>query len=195
MASLKEIAELVHSRLFPGETDEPLIHLEDMIASAKSEYAYQWWLKALNEKNSEGTFEVPSYLLAKTKLPVVNNEMDISSLNIMTGLPGEIWLQGIGGLNCECKYVKSTYNKSKILCDDDSIGENTKTVYALGKKLYFPRGAHASELEIVYASKGDEIDDHLEIDDMIAGVINRTLYELYSNPRPSDKTNNSNPNS
>lgn len=194
MANLKSIAELVYNQLFPSPNDETSIDLEDFIETAKNEYAYQWWLKALNEKNSEGYFEVPSYLLTQKVLKVEKDVMDISSLEILKGLPGEIWLQGIGGSDCKCKYVKTTYNRARILCDDDSLADDTKTFYPIDKKIVFPRGVHASELEITYANKGEDVDDEIEVDDVIGGVIRRTLYDLYKDKSPVDKTNNSNPN-
>lgn len=194
MANLKSIAELVYNQLFPNATDETLVDVEDFVETAKSEYAYQWWLKALNEKNQEGTFEVPSYLLTEKEFDVVDNEIDLNGVEILKGLPGEVWLQNVGGLNCDCRYVKTTINRARILCDEDSLDESDRRYYAVGKKLKFPDGTHANKLTVVYANSGEDVDGEIEVDDVIAGVIRRSLFDLYKEKAQADETNNSNPN-
>lgn len=196
MADLKSVAELVWRQLFPDPTVRTKVKKGEVLASAKVEYAYQLWLKLMADKREDGYIDAPSYLLTEKELDVANDEMDISSLKIMRGLPWEIWLQNIGGVNCDCKYVKSTLNLAQVLCDDDSLGDSDKTYYVVGKKIKFPRGTHAKKLPITYANNGEDIDGKIEVEDTIAGIVRRTLLELYGGKIGSkDVTNNSNPES
>lgn len=191
MANLLSIAEQVWLQIYPKATDETKTTKEEVIATAKSEYAYQLWLKLMAERREEGYLEVPSYLLSEIDLPVVDGEMDISSLKIMRGLPSEIWLQKVGEIDCKCKYVKTTLNMAQVLCDDDSLADTDKLYYPVGKKIKFPKGVHKSPLEIIYANSGEKVDDNIEVDDIIGGVVRRSLLEIYlGKVGPEDKTNN-----
>lgn len=193
MATLNSIAELVWRQLFPDPTVQTKTKKEEVFASAKTEYAYQLWLKLMADKREDGYIEAPSYLLTEKELDVENNEMDISSLKIMRGLPWEIWLQNIGGINCDCKYVKSTLNLSQVLCDDDSLSDSDKTYYVVGKKIKFPQGAHKSTLPITYAGLGEGVDGKIEVEDTIGGIVRRSLFELYGGRiGPVDETSNDN---
>lgn len=194
MANLLAIANLAWLQINPGGNDESKVRLEQLIADAKTEYAYQLWLKLMAEKREEGMLEVPSYLLTEKEMEVLDNQMDVSYLKIMRSLPSEIWLQNIGGLSCTCRYVKSTLNLSQVLCDDDSLGDNARTFFVVGKKIIFPQGTHKDKLPLIYANGGENIDDFIEIDESIGAVVRRTLVEMYLGKVPmEDKTNNSNP--
>lgn len=192
MANLLEIAELCFKQLYPNPGDETTIRKEEFIASARSEYAYQMWLRILAERREEGMLEVPSYLLTEKELEVKNNEIDISSLKIMRALPWEVWLQDVGGATCSCKYVKTTINLYKTLFDDDSLADDDKLFYVVGKKIKFPRGAHASSLPITYANNGENVNDRIDVDDAVAGLVRRSLLELYAGKiGKEDKRNDS----
>ncbi len=194
MANLLSIAELAWRQLFPDPSDETKVKKEEFIATAKLEYAYQLWIKLMADKREEGYFEVPSYLLSETELEVKDNVMDISSLKIMRGLPWETWLQNIGGIECKCKYVKSTLNLSQVLCDEDSLPDGDKTYYVVGKKIKFPKGVDQDKLPITYANSGENIDGYIEVEDSLGGIVRRTLVEIYGGKVGSDDdTNNSNP--
>lgn len=193
MANLKETAELSWRQLYPNPNDETAISLEEFIATAKSEYAYEMWLKARNDKREEGSYDVPSNILVEKELDVKDGIMDISDLQILRSIPEEKWLQNIGGLNCECKYIKSDVNKTALLCDDDSLPDAARTYYVVGNKIKFPQGAHDSKLSIIYASSGEDIDDNISIDDAIAGIIRTRLIEIYGGKTgKEDVTNNTN---
>lgn len=195
--NLLSVAEQAHSQLFPNPTDEPLIALEDFIATAKGEYAYQLWRKIKEDKREYGECEVPSYLLTETDPPleVVDNMIDISDLKIMRSIDQEQWLQNVGGINCECRYIKSTVNHTQLLCDDDSLGDGARTYYVLGKKIVFPQGTHKNALSIIYANNGEKIDGTIEVDDAVAGIIRRALIDIYAGRTGvEDKTNNTNAN-
>lgn len=193
MANLRSIAELAWRQMFPNPSDETKLKKEDFIATARSEYAYQMLLFYWNEKQREGYWNIPSYLLTEVEKDIVNDEMDISDLKILFSLPQEIWLQNIGGIKCECQYVKSDVNKSQLLCDDDSLGDDVRTYYTIGKKIKFPQGVHADKLTIIYANNGNAIDDNIEVDDAVAGIVRRSLIEIYTGKTgQEDKTNNSN---
>lgn len=192
MANLLEIAEVSWKQLFPNPGDESAVSREQFISTAKTEYAFQLWRKIKEDKREYGEADIPSYLLSEAELEVVENEMDISSLKIMRSIDQELWLQDIGGLQCDCLYVKSTLNHSKILCDDDSLPDNAKTFYPRGKKIKFPLGVHKTPLSITYANSGEQVDDMIEIDDALAGVIRRELISIYGGKiGQEDKQNDS----
>lgn len=195
MANLLEVCELSWRQMFPNPGDETSIAKEEFIATGKYEFAYFTWLAFLNEKDKEGFAEVPSYLLTEKEIDVVDNEMDISDLKTFKSLPQEIWLQNVGGLNCQCKYVKSTVNLSQLLCDDDSLDDSARTYYIIGKKIKFPKGVHKSPLSIMYANMGETVSGYIEVDEGIASLIRDKLNAIYlGKVAPVDVTNNSNPN-
>lgn len=192
MANLLSIAELTWRQLFPNPKDEVKALKGQFISDSKTEYAYQLWLKILESKREDGNIEVPSYLLSEKEIDVEDGVMDLSGLSIMRSLPFEIWLQNIGGINCNCQYVKSNINLSQVLCEDDSLDDTAKPYYAIGKKIKFPKGVHKNKLTIIYANNGEEIDGEIEVDDAVGGIIRRSLLELYAGKiGPEDKTNNS----
>lgn len=195
MANLLSIAELAWKQLFPNPSDEVKTKKEEFISTAKTEYSYQLWLKLMAEKREEGAFSVPSYLLSETELEVKDNVMDISGLKIMRSIPWETWLSNIGGIDCRCKYVKSTLNLVQTLCDDDSLDDADKIYFVVGKKIMFPRGVHKSPLPIIYANSGENINGNIEVEDSLAGIVRRTLIEIYGGKvGVEDKTNNTNSN-
>lgn len=197
MAGLKSIAELAWKQLFPNPGNKPLVTRGQFVATAKTEYGYLMWKKLKEDKAQEGDYEVPSHLLTYKEMTVENNAIDISGLEVMRGLDFEMWLQDVRGVenDCSCKYVKSTSNKNKILCNDDSLPDDAKIYFPAGKKILFPRGTHANKLIVVYAGTGEGVDDDIEIDDAIGGMIRRTLIEIYGGKTgPEDRTNDQNPN-
>lgn len=192
MANLLSIAEEAWSQIFPRPNDEEAVDREDFVATAKTQYAFELWKRIKEDKREYGTCDIPSYLLSEAELEVVDNEMDISSLSIMRSIDQELWLQDIGGVSCECLYVKSTLNQTKSLCDDDSLPDTAKTFYPLGKKIKFPRGTHKTPLKIVYANNGQEIDGMIEVDDAIGGIVRIRLIEIYGGKiGPEDPSNDS----
>jgi hypothetical protein len=192
MANLLSIAELAWKQLFPEGSDETKVDKEQFIADSKTEYSYQLWLKILADKREEGQLDIPSYLLTETELEVVDNVIDLKGLKIMRSIPFEAWLQNVGGIDCKCRYVKTTFNLAQVLCDDDSLDDTDKTYYAVGKKIKFPRGVHKSPLPITYANNGEKVDGMIEVDDAVGGLVRRSLIELYAGKvGKEDKTNNS----
>ncbi len=197
MANLLEIAELAWSQVFPHPTDETAITKEEFITTAKTQYPLQMWIQARNIKNEEGVFDVPTNILVQSDpLPVVDNEIDISGLSIMYGLPNQAWLQNIGGLTSKCKYVKSTVNQAQIMQDtEDGLGDDVKTYLAIGKKIFFPKGTHSNKLTIIYASNGIENDGLYEVDDVVGAMIQQQLILIYTGKiGKEDKVNDGNPN-
>lgn len=193
MANLNSTAEICWRQLFPDPSDEVAITLEEFIETAKTEYALQMWIKARNDKREDGSFDIPSNILVQIDLPIVKKTMDISSLNILRSIPEEKWLQNIGGLQCDCEYVKSDINKTALLCDDDSLDDAARTYYVVGNTITFPLGTNATPLQIIYATSGEDIDGTISIDDAIAGIIRTRLIEIYAGKTGiEDTTNNSN---
>lgn len=196
MANLKEIAELAWGQLFPNPGDENAVDREDFIETAKTRYAYEMWRKIKEDKREYGECDIPSHLLEEAELSVADNEMDLSTLEIMRGIDEELWLQDVGGISCECTYIKSSVNKWKLLCDDDSLPDDARVYYPLGKKLVFPLGAHANSVKIVYAKRGEDVDDVIEVDDVIGDIVRRGLIDTYGGKvGAEDKKNDSNSNS
>lgn len=195
MASLLEISELAFRQVYPNPTDETPISLQEFISSAKLEYSYQFLLWYWKEKATEGTFDMPAELSTEVELPVVNNEMDISDLDIMSRLPNSLWLQNIGGLTCECKYVKSNINQTQLLCDDDSMPDIYKTYLIIGNKIKFPKGTHTTPLSIIYANSGKQIGEDIEVMPEIGALVRNKLVDMYAGRiGMADKTNNTNSN-
>lgn len=197
MSGLKSIAQLAWQQVYPNPGNKTTITRGQFVATAKTEYAYLMWKKLKEQKAEEGDYEVPSFLFTTKEMPVENNMIDISGLEIMRGLDFEMWLQDVRGTeaNCKCKYIKSSLNKNKALCDDDSLPDDAKIFFPSGKKILFPRGAHAPKLLVTYAGMGEDVDDDIEIDDVIAGMIRRTLVEIYTGKTgEEDRTNDQNPN-
>ena len=191
--NINEVAELVRRQLQPTSGGGTTIHLEQFKSSAKAEFAYQTLLMIWREKREEGYYTVPGYLLTEVEKDIVNNEMDISDLEYFKTLPNEVWLQDIGGLNCGCKYVKSTVNHSKLLSEDDSLDDGTRTFYLEGKKIKFPQGTHKNKLKIIYADKGGDLDGNIDVDDAIAALVRERLVGLYGGKiGVNDETNNEN---
>lgn len=195
MASLQEVCELSWRQIFPNPGDETSITKEEFIATGKYEWAYQTLLASWGERQLEGYYEVPSYLTDEIELEVINNEMDIGCLKTFKSLPQEIWLQGIGEMNCGCTYVKSTFNLNALLCEDDSLPDTTKTYYVQGKKIKFPKGVHKTPLRITYATMGADFTGEIQIDEAVASLVRAKLNEMYlGKVAAADTTNNSNSN-
>jgi len=192
--NLLSTAELAWRQLFPNPSDEATVEKEEFIETAKLEYALQVWVLSKNEKKQEGVFDIPSILLSTATLPVKDNMIDLTGLEVLRSLSGDSWLQNIGGLTCSCRYVKSNINQRQLLCDDDSLPDDSRLFFISGNRVLFPRGTHAEELEITYANKGLEInEEELEIDDAIASIIRNRLVEIYGGKiGKEDVTNNSN---
>lgn len=196
MANLLSVCELAWRQVFPNPGDETPIKKGEFIATGKSEYAYQLWLKSKQDKREEGRFEVPSYLMSEKEMDVKDNEIDITGLNVLTSLENDLWLQNVGGLVCDCTYVRTTVNLMKTLCDDDSLGDNAKRYYVVGKKIKFPDGTHKDKLPIIFANTGENVDERIEIDDALAGIIRRELINIYTGKTgKEDKKNDTNPES
>lgn len=196
MTNLQATAELIFNMMYPTPDSETAITKEEVIASAKNIFAYQQLLMAWRDKREDGSFEVPSYLSTESEpLEVKDNSIDISGLDIMRSLPSEIFLQKVGGWDCQCQYIKSTINQTQLLCDDDSIGD-ARTYFLIGDKIRFPRGTHANKLPIIYANSGSGVDNLMPIDEAMATLVMDKLREQYlGKVAPVDVTNNTNANS
>lgn len=196
MANLLEIANLAWENQFPLATDETAISRESYIASAKLEYAYEFLLWYWRENTLEGVFNMPGNLSKESEpLPVINNEIDISGLDIMSRLPNEKWLGKIGKLTDDCVYVKSNINQTQLLKDDDSLPTDYRTFVIIGNKIVFPNGTHSDKLSIIYAGSGKDLDGNIEVDDAIGAIVRRKLNEIYlGRTMPVDKTNNTDSN-
>lgn len=192
--NLLSIAELAWRQVFPNPGDESAITREEFIETAIGEYAYQMLLFYWKVIADEGYFIFPSNLLTEVSLPVVNNTIDLSGLKVFRGLPSDLWLQNVGGIGCECEYVKSSINMSQLLCDDDAAPDDTRTYIPIGKQLKFPQGTHTTPLTIIYANQGEGLDaDTIEVDDAIGAIVRVRLIEIYAGKTgKEDTTNNSN---
>lgn len=188
--TLQETAELVFRQLFPNPSDETSITLEEFIATAKSEYAYTIWTLNRKELQETGENNVPPILLSTEELVIEDKIADISEISALRSLQGNSWIQFIGTLG-ECSYVVMDLNKYKLLQDDESRNE-TKAAVILGSQIYFPDGVYKSKEQIIFANTGENLDNRTPIDGAVAGVLRRSLFDIYSKKVAEDKTNNSN---
>jgi hypothetical protein len=193
MADLLSISQVIYDQVFPNATAQTSVKVDHVIEEAKIRYAYEMWLRSKISAREDGGWEVPSSLLREADLEIVNNEADISDLKIFRSFDGDMWVQGIGGFNCECTYMRQSVNLSKMLCDDEYLG-NAKPYIAVGTKIKFPKGAHAKTIPIIYASSGEDLGDEIQVDDGIGGLVSDYLWKRFTNRLPEDRTNDSNTN-
>lgn len=194
MATLNEVCELVYRVLNPNASAQSDIKKEEVIAQGQIEYASSMWIRAKELEATEGFFEVPSYLLTEKEFDVKDNIIDLTDEPILNSLSNNAAIQDVGGLDCDCRYIKSTLNLEKKLCNDDSIGD-TKTYFMVGKKLVFPKGTHKEKLKIIYANNGSDLNgEDVEVDDYVATKVRDKLMQIYGIKVPADHTANSNSN-
>lgn len=194
MPTIKSIGELCYRQFFPNPGDESAIDREEFIETAVSIYARSVWLQEKIERRENGLWNVPSELLTEVELEVVDNQIDLTDLNILRSLSNDKWLQNIGGLTCECEYVGSNVNMTQLVCDDEF--QEGKTYIIIGNKIKFPQGTHATPLSIIYANNGLGVDgiEDIEIDGSLAATVREQLMNLYAKKGQEDLTNNSNSN-
>ncbi len=194
MASLNEISQLVYDQVFPLPRGKNSIDIEDFKAAARIEYAAAMWIYRQEQISSDGYFQMPSDLLTEIELPVNNNEIDLSELQYLSALPNDLWLQNLGGVNCDCKYLKTTFNLAQILCDDDSADSGTHYYYIIGKKIKFIKKPHANKLPLTYANNGDGVSDDVEVNEYVGVKVKDKLIAIYGRKLPVDITQDQNPN-
>lgn len=195
MANLLEIAQVAFDQIYPNAGDETPLDVEHFISTAKTEYSYQMLLLYWKQRNEDGYFEFPAYLLSEKEMDVVDNKIDTSLLKIFRSLPYDLWLQNVGGLNCVCQYVKSSVNSTSLLCDDDSMDDIVRTYIPLSNEIRFPKGTHSKKLTIIYANIGENIDGKIEVEDSIGAIVRTRLIEIYGGKiGTEDVTNNTNGN-
>lgn len=193
MASLKEISQVAYDQTYPNASIQTSVKVEHFIEAAKSKYAFELWRMSKELKRSEGEFDIPSSLLRQGEIEVKDNVADISNIHVFRTSDGETWISNIGGIGCECNYIKKTVNISQILCDDEYDG-NGKPFVVVGDKINFPKGTHKSTLPIIYASSGDDLNEEIPIDDTTAELVSIYLVQRFSNKLPTDETANDNSN-
>ena len=194
MTSLQAIAEDIWLQI-GGGNDEARTQLEQVEQAAIIEYAWQMLQMAWRDKRENGEYIVPSYLSREVELKVVNNESDISKLNILKGLPSEMWLQQIGDIS-GCTYTKTTINQSQLMADDDSMPDDSRTYFVIGEKIRFPKGTHSDKLLMIYANDGSDLDGkETFVDDAIGALVSeRLMAKYFGKVAVEDVTNNSNSN-
>lgn len=194
MTSLQAIAEDIWLQI-GGGNDEARTQLEQVEQAAIVEYAWQMLQMAWRDKRENGEYIVPSYLSREVELKVVNNEADISKLNILKGLPSEMWLQQIGDI-LGCTYTKTTINQSQLMADDDSMPDDSRTYFVIGEKIRFPKGTHSDKLPMIYANDGSDLDGkETFVDDAIGALVSeRLMAKYFGKVAQEDVTNNSNGN-
>lgn len=194
MSSLRSVCELAWLQLFPKPGDEDAISKEEFIETGKGQYAWEMWRIAKEEKRSEGGYNIPSNLLTPVSLPVVENKIDISGLDILRSMPNDTWLVNVGGLISKCKYYATNINNAMLLEGDDSMDDDQKPYLVIGKEIVFPEGTHSGEVPIIYANDGMGLDENeIEIDDAIGAIIRTKLIDIYvGKVGAEDTTNNTN---
>lgn len=193
MADLKEIAEVAYRQIFQNATAATSIKKEDFLSIARHRYAYEMFLMSKDLERLDGVFEIPTALLRKADLTVINGQIDISQLKIFRSFQGDLWLGRVGTGECDCSYVKHSVNISNILCDTDYHG-NSKPFVVIGDTIEFPQGTFAKTVPIIYASNGADVNGSIEVDDAVGDRVSEYLWKRYSNRLPEDRTNNANTN-
>lgn len=195
MPTLEAIARGVHTIIYPSQNDETPIPFGVFLSAAKTHYAYRVWELNRADVRSEGENNIPTSLLSVGSLVVKEKIADISKLQAMTSLPGNTWIQSLGGFECgDCSYDIMDMNKWKLLCDDKSRKEGDKAVIVVGNTLRFVEGIFDDneEVEIVYANMGQGVDGKTDIDQALGALVRRDLLNDFSKRNPLDKTNDSN---
>jgi hypothetical protein len=191
MAGLLSISQVVYDQVFPNASVQTSVKVDHVFEEAKLRYAFEMFIQSKELARLEGGWEIPSALLRDATLTIEKNEADVSALNIFRSFEGDMWIQSIGEFGCECSYVNQSVNISKMLCDDEYLG-NSKPYTVIGKKIKFPKGSHEKTLPIIYASNGEDIDGDVEVDDSIGALVSDYLWKRFTNRLPEDRTNNSN---
>lgn len=194
MENLLSICELAYRQMFPVPRDKTSITLEEFIATGKTEYAASMWIYRQELISTEGIFDMPSELISEVEFDVVDNEIDLKDITYLSSLPGDIWLQNVGGFNCECKYIKTTLNMMQLFGEDDDTKEpNSYLYYIQGKKIKFPNGTHKKKLPVIYANMGEGLDSEMiEVNAFVASKVRLKLRQLYGEKMPVDNTNDQN---
>lgn len=195
MASLQSISEIAWRQIFPNPNDETKVTLAEFIATAKVEYAYRIWQQNKEDLAKGMDNNVPSSLLSTETLTVEDDKASIKDLKALRSLGNNSWIQLLGGeKGCsDCHYTVMDLNKWKLLCDDESR-QNDKAAIVIGDYIKFPDGmwSDAKEVEITFANMGNNVDGLTIIEDSIAGLIRRSLIDIYGKQLfKEDKTNNS----
>lgn len=194
MTTLESVCELAWLHCFPKADDETAVTKDEFIEAGRLEMATQLWLSMWNERNADASYEVPSYLLSEYELPVVDNQVDLSCISVLRGLPKDIWLRNIGGLTCDCEYVKTNQDLSSLLCDEDSRGHGNRTYFPFGTKIVFPQGTHVNPIKIIVANMGENVDTSIEVDEIIGNAVRDKLVEKFlGKSNQVDTTNNNTP--
>ena len=192
MAGLKSIAQVNYDQIYPNATSQTSVKVEHLIEEAKIRYAWELFRVGKESKRVDGEWEIPSDLWREALIDIVNNEADISELNVFRSLEGDSWVGNIGGIGSDCKYMRLTLNLSQSF-DEDYLG-NSKSYIVVGSKIKFPQGTHKKSLPIVYATNGNDLDDEIQIDDAIGALVSDYIYKKFSGRLPEDRTLNSNSN-
>ena len=193
MSNLKEIAQVNYDQIYPNATAQTSVKVEHFISEALTRYAWEMFRISKEVKRSEGEWEIPSALLRRANIDVVDNVADISSLNIFRSFEGDSWISNIGGLDGECSYIRQTVNIASMLLDDEFLG-NSKPYTVIGNSIEFPKGSHKKTIPIIYASNGSDLDDEIEVDDAIGALVSEYIYKKFSGKFPEDRTQDSNSN-
>jgi hypothetical protein len=192
--TLLEIAQVAFDQLNPKPSDETALDREHFISAAKTEFAWQMWRQSKEEAAMEGEYNPPSYLLTEKDFEVMDNEIDLTEIEFLKSLTSDTAIRNVGGLNCECLYVRTNTNLAQIFCDDDSSGD-VKKYLLIGKKIRFLDKPHKDKLPIIYVNNGHGIDDQTEVDESLAKLVGDYLIQRFGGKvAAEDTSNNSNPN-
>lgn len=193
MADLLSICQVAYDQVYPNATAQTSVKVEHFIEAGKSKYAFELWRISKEQKRSEGEWDIPSALLREANIDVVDNAADISALNIFRSFEGDTWIQSIGGIESDCSYIRQTINVSRMLLDDEYLG-NSKPYIVVGNSIKFPRGAHNKSIPIIYASNGEDLEDEILVDDAIGEIVGIYLVQRFSAKMPEDRSADSNTN-
>lgn len=198
--TLKAVAELVHSALYPNAESAP-VKLQELIEAAKNSYAGIVWESFLNDQDRER--RVPENLLRQYIYEVKEDKdegdmkyIDLGPIDIVD-LPRDEGVYIVQPFGSRERLRKSTKSASNLF-EPSLTGEHT--YYRVGKKIYFPEGylhdERLNKIKLTAVTIEPDLDGKIKIERRYAELIEHRLRQKYgpTATRPADKVSDNNPN-
>lgn len=180
MANLREISELVFRKMFPEPGDDAKLKKAEIFATAKLVYATAVFIK-FNQDRQNDDLIIPSQLINRSELTVIDGYASLSDIEVAYGIPGERWAISIPGMIKSSWITYPTHSKSDM---------PAPRFIPMRDKIYFPEGA-PKKVDFIYAGVSN-IDESYDVPDDIGMVIMRELFATYEGTGREDVTNNEN---
>lgn len=198
MKSIRAVAELAWRQLNPQPGDEVLTLKEEMIETAKNEFAGQAWVQYVNARKEGDKAIFESMLRRKVYLPEESVEGLFVQLDeTIIDLPNDEGIRLVAAVTKGARpFTKGRLESHNLFADDH--GE--KTYYRLQDKIFFPDGLNVPgskiSVSVLLVTAGALNEDDLLVPAHMASAIHDALLQKYQPTRniPSNVTNDQNPN-